>query len=526
MGGGIAIAAVDGAEVFDNLLHNNAPTNTTAVPLAGICSNLLLGSHTNLRVWDNTISDPQPAWLTRTNSHINSGTYDSGTGAVTLTTSGAHNVPAGGSFRLGPLRGTGAVAALKGWYTATAVTTTTLSFTGPTGLAALTIFDGNVNYYAPFPANNSVASGTYDAPSGNVVLTTATAHGYVAGNMFLLANVAGTSVSPLNGLQTATAGTTGTTLTFTEAANLPAMTITGGSLYPPHVGIAVYPDSFIANFAALNTRIIGNSIGDNQTPTNLGAAIGGIWGGRGYSGDNNYGNRLSLTADVSTYSPTVGGDYNSSGSVQGPSNDDIREVSLGNYIVRGGVTFQGNPGDMPRVTPAIGMTPGWNASGASAEVDFYCGRSSVGQGGGFSFIQVGLVGTAGVVDTTVGVGGSLFASDGHGNARLGGGLVHGAMQTAALVNAGTVTVNKNTSFVLIRNSASIASASVVLPAPDNLAFAAGAELELNFQNPVTALTVTAAVGASVVNPPTAIATAGASVSFINSGTTWLRRIAI
>ena len=133
----------------------------------------------------------------------------------------------------------------------------------------------------------------------------------------------------------------------------------------------------------------------------------------------------------------------------------------------------------------------------------------------------------GVIDTTAGVNGSLLANDGYGNTRLGGALVHGAMQTvASLANAGTVTVNANTSFVLIRNSASIAAATVVLPAAASSQYATGAELELNFQNPVGALTVTAASGASVVNPPTAITQAGASASFINSGTAWLRRIAI
>jgi hypothetical protein len=134
---------------------------------------------------------------------------------------------------------------------------------------------------------------------------------------------------------------------------------------------------------------------------------------------------------------------------------------------------------------------------------------------------------AGVVNTAVGVSGSLLATDGYGNTRLGGALVHGAMQTvASLANAGTVTVAPNTSMVLIRNSASIATAAVVLPAPAAFQFSAGAELELNFQNPIGALSVTAASGATVVNPPTAIAVAGASANFVNSGSIWLRRIAI
>jgi hypothetical protein len=130
----------------------------------------------------------------------------------------------------------------------------------------------------------------------------------------------------------------------------------------------------------------------------------------------------------------------------------------------------------------------------------------------------------GVIDTASGVNGSLLANDGFGNTRLGGALTHGAMQTAALVNAGTVTVNANTSFVMVTNTTSIASASVVLPAFPASAYAAGAELEINFQNPVGALTVSAAAGASVAGAPTTVTTARSSVQFINTGTVWTRRI--
>jgi parallel beta-helix repeat protein len=133
------------------------------------------------------------------------------------------------------------------------------------------------------------------------------------------------------------------------------------------------------------------------------------------------------------------------------------------------------------------------------------------------------VGGSGALKTTVGVGGSLLANDGYGNTRLGGALVHGMMQTvASLANAGTVTVNPHTSMVLIRNSASIATATVVVPAALAFQFAAGAELELNFQNPIGALTWSPVISGA----PTTITQAGASVNFINSGTVWLRRIAI
>ena len=103
----------------------------------------------------------------------------------------------------------------------------------------------------------------------------------------------------------------------------------------------------------------------------------------------------------------------------------------------------------------------------------------------------------GVIKTSVGVAGSLLANDGYGNTRLGGALVHGALQAYPLTNGGTVTIQPNTSFVLIRNSTSIASGTVVLPNPGTgfaypvPAIGGNNELEINFQNPVTALTVLA-----------------------------------
>jgi hypothetical protein len=76
--------------------------------------------------------------------------------------------------------------------------------------------------------------------------------------------------------------------------------------------------------------------------------------------------------------------------------------------------------------------------------------------------------------------------------------------------------------VLIRNSASIAAATIVMPAVAPSQYVNGAELELNFQNPIGALTWSPVISGA----PTTITQAGASVNFINSGTVWLRRIAI
>jgi hypothetical protein len=98
------------------------------------------------------------------------------------------------------------------------------------------------------------------------------------------------------------------------------------------------------------------------------------------------------------------------------------------------------------------------------------------------------------------------------------------MQLADVTSGGTVTVDPDTSFVLIQNTVSIAAATVVLPALSSISHRVGRELEINFQNPVTALTVTAAAGASVVGAPTTVTTARSSVQFINTGTVWTRRI--
>ena len=604
LAGGIFISSVDGADVFGNELSGNRPRLTSSPPLAGICGNLLIGANTNARAWGNTISDPGPAYVSRTAGHITGGTYSSFTGVVTLTTAAAHNIPVGGQFYVGPLRGTGAVSSLKGIWTADAGTAgTAINFTGPTGLGTVTIFDGATTYEAPFPDNNTVSSGTYDSLTGAVVLTTTTAHGYVPGNMFLLSNVIGTDeVAMLNGLQVATAGTAGSTLNFTAAAG-GTMTLTGGGgVLPPNVGIAIFPNSPVANDPSNNLIITNNTIIDSQTPAILGAALGGTWGVNGYSVNNVYGARQSVLADVSTYVPGIGG------SVQGPSQDTRFQVSVGNYILQGYLTFQGlgAPALNAQVLQPKGLTPAWNFNGGIGEVDFFCGRDS-GSPGGFDFIQVAPItvsagtydsgtgavamttrvphgmlpgniftvsgsagtgadiallngvhtadagttgstlnftdttgltiasitgativpaGTAGgVIDTTRGVSGSLLTNDGFGNTRLGGSLVF-APQVAALANAGTVTVNPHIGFVLIQNGSSIATGAVVLPAPRAGQLADGAELELNFQNPVGALSVTAAVGAGIVNAPTAVAAAGNSVNFINVGTVWTRRIAM
>jgi len=76
---------------------------------------------------------------------ISSGTYTSGTGAVSLTTAANHGLNPGDTFELSSVTGTGSYAQLDGEWTATAGTTgTTLNFTAATGLT-LTISGGTVS---------------------------------------------------------------------------------------------------------------------------------------------------------------------------------------------------------------------------------------------------------------------------------------------------------------------------------------------------------------------------------------------
>jgi len=75
---------------------------------------------------------------------ISSGTYTTGTGAVSLTTAASHGLLPGDTFTIASAAGTGSFAALNGSFIATTGTTgTTLNFTIVGGLT-MTITGGNV----------------------------------------------------------------------------------------------------------------------------------------------------------------------------------------------------------------------------------------------------------------------------------------------------------------------------------------------------------------------------------------------
>jgi hypothetical protein len=102
----------------------------------------LYGEPINTQVsWDYTNQQLEPY----TSTTVSSGTYNSTTGAVSITTAAAHGLNPGDTFELSSLTGTGGYASLDGEWTATSGTTgTTLNFTGPTGLGSTTLTGGTV----------------------------------------------------------------------------------------------------------------------------------------------------------------------------------------------------------------------------------------------------------------------------------------------------------------------------------------------------------------------------------------------
>ena len=510
--GGILLGYCDGVQVFGNSLQGNAPIFQGSSQQSG----QIVVSSDNIKanIWGNTIRDPGQGATAQQVIRLTSGTYNNSSGVVTLVLPSTPSPPlnVGDRFITYNMFGQGNYLALNGTWTAMAGTTgTTVVYQAAAGLGAVTIVIPNAAGPAiiitTLAITSTLASGSYTSDaSGNISLTTTAPHLMLPGDKFVLTSVAGSvTAGLLNGLYTAATGTTGTTLNFVTTPSLPSFAITGGAVRPANFGIAIDAPDYC--------RIASNRIGDYQHPTMMTACIGGTWGLNGASDGNYFGPRAAPDPDVSQY-----------GSGSNGFNYDLQfGTTVSNSSIAGQVTFLGSTqtSSAPSVTyPPQGATIGWNHNSGRGEVDFLLGQGA-GAPGGVDFLQIAGDGT---IKTSVGVAGSLLANDGLGNTRLGGALVHGAMQTvASLANAGTVTVNQHTSMVLIRNSASIASATIVLPAPTASAYVAGSELELNFQNPIGALTWS---GATVSGAPTAIAVAGASANFVNNGTIWLRRIAI
>lgn len=184
-----AAGQLTGFSIF-NQAHAMTETPQSPVPLAGGYGqvNLVrLGSGVRLAVaMDPALVDLQGQLITSdvswdfqnqiltpyVSTTVSSGTYNSTTGAVALTTAANHGLVPGDSFVLGSVTGTGSFANLDGEWIATAGTTgTTLNFTAATTLT-LTITGGNVTSGGILPVKildmnvgNSMTV-TYNATTG------------------------------------------------------------------------------------------------------------------------------------------------------------------------------------------------------------------------------------------------------------------------------------------------------------------------------------------------------------------------
>ena len=511
---------------------------------------------------------------------VASGTYTSATGVTNLVTTAAHGIAVGAEFMLLALAGTGTLTAINGSYIATAGTAgTTLNCIATTGAGVVTITGGQIWTTAKSSNvgfTNCVVSNINDLglclyggvvngfirgcevsgcmSSGPSMLSDTGQPGVNVGceisgclahdntnapGIVVSANVVGGSpkkVRVFNNicynnkggiLLTAADGIDcygnvlynnllGTPLGNGASGELAISSavlranVWGNNIRDPQIGATT--GYGIALYLPNNCRVAGNYFYDGQATQTMQACIGGSWGLHGLSEGNYYGPRIGVTADVSTYSNQ---------SVQAFSFDMTQPTIVGvGSLVFGGLLTQAAIATAGATYPNRGLTVGWNASGGAGEIDFLCGQAS-GNPGGFNFYQVS---NAGTVNTGVGVSGSLLATDGYGNTRVGGALCHGGYQNGTIANGGTLTILPNVDFVAVQNAASIAAGTIVLPTPPANALASHYELEILYISQIGTLTISPPGGYIVQNAPTSMPTASGCHKFVLDGTTWRRRI--
>ena len=226
-----------------------------------------------------------------------SGTYNSTTGLLTITTAAPHNLAVGALFTLVNATGTGAFVSLNGQYvvapgsTGPATSPTVINCIAPKGLGAATLTGGRIStQMIGAVANNPgtvnaglTATGTYVNPGSatncTLTLTTSAPHGLSPGSPFWLLNPpitaacppatglatgTGTDFAKLIGQQyTAIPGTTGNTIVALATPGLSTpLTITSAGVY---VSTASYnvgmDDCIVRNIHDLGVVIYG---GDNK----------------------------------------------------------------------------------------------------------------------------------------------------------------------------------------------------------------------------------------------------------------------
>ncbi len=164
---------------------------------------------------------------------ISSGTYTPATGLVSLVIDANHGLLPGDTFSISGLTGTGTFAALNGtWVATTGSATTVLNFIGPLNMPAATITGGTLL-------------------NVGVTMTTSGAHGLVPGDTFVISSPVGTGFSLIPASQTASVGTTGTTLNFVTAAD-----INGGSV--------TITSATIGNGTAIPVSVLDVNIGNSM----------------------------------------------------------------------------------------------------------------------------------------------------------------------------------------------------------------------------------------------------------------------
>ena len=130
------VTAVQPLMVFEYGLNTNGPLTT----IGGIYQQSTTPGNNILFFEAGGIGTPTFAFSVAATGS----TYDTSTGITELTTTAPHGIAALAAFTVSGLAGTGSFASLDGKWVATSVTSTTITFTGPIGLGAVTITGGTV----------------------------------------------------------------------------------------------------------------------------------------------------------------------------------------------------------------------------------------------------------------------------------------------------------------------------------------------------------------------------------------------
>ena len=507
--GGIGISNADGVDVVDNRLCANFVHPLTVF---GYTGELTVGVQTSrIKVENNTIRDP--CVIGTAAVQVVSGSYNSATGAVSLTTVVAHNLFHGAYFTLS---GTGTAALLEGvWIAGPSPSTTVLNYNVAAGLAV--------------PATFSAGTIT---PNGFGIALFNPTQCYVANNF----------VGDYQSTKTMLAAIGG---------NWGGSGLSEGNFYGPRINAAGnFPaDMAIYDQASIQGRsfdlVTGNSSG---TTSGLPLATATEYPPGGLSiGTNLSGTRAEIDFLLGASNAGQGGfdfikvivvnaagTYNSTTAAVALTTNVAHGIAVGSTFFLSGTEGFDSAGppvtagrDLAKINGTWIATTGTTGMALNFTMTQNVGGVPTPWTGlnitSITAVQVNASTTdGGVIDISHGVAGSLLANDGLGNTRLGGALVHGSVQAFGTVASGnTLAVAVNTSFVRVQNSASIAALTLAMPAPAGTSYqASGAELEINFDNPIGTLTMTGAISGAA----TSIATAHTSLNFVYSGATWVRRI--